>query len=508
VLEVLRRGRRWGTAAIILLIGGVFVAYIGLGGPMRCGQSASIIEVDGQPFFRDDFQRALSEQEEYIRNMAGDAYDPRAAADFVKRTTADALVSRAILVAEAERIGLGVSREELRAFVTSDPSFRDEAGRLDPEAYKRFVTWEYGSEARFQDHLRRRLLVQKMARLLATGAEVSEAEARIAARYQTEEISLAYVVLDPGDTLSVAQPSDEDVETFAEANGDRIEARYEEDLAKGEYRQDEAARVRHILVKVARDAQEAEVDAARAKAEATLARVREGADFAEVAAEVSQDEASREAGGELGFVPRGQLAPELDQAAFSLPSGSLADVLRSDQGFHVLRVDERREAGARPLADVRDEIARSLLTTRRAEERARDAAEQLRAAIAGGASLELAAREQALSLERTDFLPRHPEGYIAGLGASLPLQDAAFSLPAGASAPRVFEVGSRLALIQVLERREADPERLAAATAALRERLLQERRENRINAWIAARRSELEAEGRLLVNLDALDDRS
>jgi peptidyl-prolyl cis-trans isomerase D len=508
VLEVLRRGRRWGTAAIILLVGGVFIAYIGLGGPMQCGQTASVIEVDGRAFYRDDFQRALAEQEEYIRNLAGDSYDPRAAADFVKQTTADAIVSRAILVAEAERIGLGVSREELRGFVKNDPSFRDADGHIDPEAYKRFISYEFGSESRFQEHLRQRLLVQKMARLLGTGADVSEAEARAAARYQTEEISLAYVVLDPADSLSVAAPTDEELQAFATSNADRIEARYEADQAKGDHRQDEAARVRHILVKVARDAPEAAVETARAKADAARARVQDGADFAEVAKEASEDEASAPAGGELGFVPRGQLAPELDQAAFSLAPGSLSEPLRSDQGFHVLRVDERRETGVRPLAEVRDEIARSLFGTQRAEERARDAAEQLRAKIAGGQSLEDAVRDEALTLERTDFMPRHPEGYIAGLGPSLPLQDTAFSLPAGASAPRVFDVGGKLALIQVLDRREADDARLAAATSALRERLLQERRENRINAWIEARRRALEAEGRLAVNLAALDERS
>lgn len=505
MLDALRRGRRWGTAAIILLVGGVFVAYIGLGGPLQCGQSAAVIEVDGEPFFQEDYQRTLAEQEEYVRNLAGDAYDPRAAADFLERTTVDAIVSRAILVAEAERIGLRVSRDELRQLVKNDPGFRDESGNLDPDVYKRYVQHEFGSEARFQEHLRRRLLVQKMLRLLSSGTGVSDAEARDAARYHTEEVALAFVALDPRDPLGVPTPSDEEVEAFAAANADRVKALYEQKAQRGELRQDEMARVRHILVKVAKDAAEPEHEAARARAEELRARIVGGADFAAVAAEASDDDVSKASGGDLGFVPRGQLAPELDRAAFALAAGEVGELVRSDQGYHILRVEERKEAGARELEDVRLELARELLVAQRAEERARDTAEQLRAAIAGGETLEQAARDRALTLERTDFLPRQQEGHVPGLGASLELQDAAFSLPAGASAPRVFEVAGRLALIQVRERREPDAERLATAIAAERERLRQERRQARIGEWIDARRRELESAGGVHVNLAALD---
>jgi peptidyl-prolyl cis-trans isomerase D len=504
VLEALRRGRRWGTAAIILLVGGVFVAYIGLGGPLQCGQSAAVIEVDGQPFFQEDFQRTLAEQEEYVRSLAGDAYDPRAAADFLERTTVDAIVSRAILVAEAERIGLGVSRDELRELVRSDPGFRDESGKVDPELYKRYVQYEFGSEARFQEHLRRRLLVQKMLRLLASGTQVSDAEARDAARYHTEEVALAYVVLDPRDTLGVPGPTDEEVEAFATANAERVRALYEQKTQQGEFRRDEAAHVRHILVQVAKDAAEPEQEQARKRAEDLLARIRGGASFEELAAEASDDDVSKGSGGDLGFVPRGQLAPELDQAAFALEVGEVGEPVRSDRGYHVIRVDERQEAGAQELDAVRLDLARELLVSQRAEERARDTAEQLRAAIAGGQTLEQAARDHALTLERTDFLPRQREGHVPGLGASLALQDAAFSLPAGGSAPRVFEVGGRLALIQVRERREADAEQLAAAVAAERERLRQERRQARIGEWVDARRRALESAGDVQVNLAAL----
>ena len=120
-------------------------------------------------------------------------------------------------------------------------------------------------------------------------------------------------------------------------------------------------------------------------------------------------------------------------------------------------------------------------------------------------SLEEAARARGLTIERSDWLRRRPDGFVPGLGGSLAVQDAAFALPAGASAPRVFEVEGKLVLVQSLERREPAAPALAEAARQDRERLLEEERGRVLEDWLDRERQRLEREGRIAVNLALLD---
>lgn len=504
MLEVLRRGRRWGTAVIVILVGGVFVIYFGLGGPVQCAPTGAVLEVAGQSFQRDDFLRMQEQREAQIREMAGGAFDPDSARDFLRANTASTLITQAVLAAEARRLGLGVTKEEIRERVRADPGFRDETGAFRVDAYESWVQHEYGTEGHFVEMQSMELLAVKLARMLGEAAHVSEAEAREAARHRTQEARVGFVAFDTGDTGAVEEIPAEEVEAFAADHAEAIQRRYDArperwDLPAG-------VRVRHILIRGPEEGgDEAEAAEARARAEAALERVRAGADFADVALEVSEDEASREQGGDLGFVPLDELSATLREAAAPLEPGQLSGVVRDAAGFHLVRLEERRPAGRRSLDEVRGELARELLSERRAADVARERAGELRDAVEEGAPLEAAARELGLTVERSGWLRRRPDGFVPGLGASLEVQDTIFALEPGQSSPRIFEVDGKLALVQVLERRGPDAERLETLAAEERERLLEAERQRLITDWVERRRTELEAEGRLVVNLDLLD---
>ncbi len=506
MLETLRRGRRWGTAAVVVLVGGVFVVFIGLSGPLQCTSTGAnvVVQVGDRPFYRDDFQRTLYEQEQYLRDQLGAGFDARQAEEWLQNTAASVIVSQAILAAEAEQMGLGVGRDELKRRVLADPGFRDAAGEFDRELYKRYVSYEYGNEAGFLEATRTRFLAQKMARLLSGSAYVSEAEARDAVLYGSQEIKLAWIAFDEKEVADRMEVSEDEIASFAGAHPDRIQARYDERLE--DFEQDEAVHARHILIELARDADEATVEKAQGDAVAALTRVREGEDFAAVAAEVSGDSGSKDRGGDLGFFTRGQMTPPFEEAAFAGQPGELIGPVRSDFGFHVIRIEARREAGVRTLDDVRLELARELLAEEKSRSRAHEVTEDLAQAIEAGLTLEEAVRQAGLTVERTGWIARRPDGFIPGLGASLPIQDAAFSLSLerpGTS--QVFEVQGKQALIQLLERREPGADELATRVAQEQERLLEQRRAQAVNEWIDSRRRQLAAEGRLFINLDALN---
>lgn len=122
-----------------------------------------------------------------------------------------------------------------------------------------------------------------------------------------------------------------------------------------EFKHPEQVKVRMILVQVPEGADAATVAAAKAKADAALARVQKGEDFARVASQLSDDR-SKANGGDVGWVHRGMLLPDLDAPVFALKVGGITPVIKTKYGFQILRVDDRRDAGVFTADEVRDRV--------------------------------------------------------------------------------------------------------------------------------------------------------
>jgi peptidyl-prolyl cis-trans isomerase D len=502
VLRFLRRGQRWLTAVIVAGVGVVFAMFLGLGGPLQGPSAGAVIQVGPHRFGLGEFERVRSQREEQLREAVGDAFDEKAFRGPLDDFAASVLVERAILAMEAERLGLAVSNQEVERLVRSSGSFRDADGRFDPEQFRGFVEYEFGTERSFLASQRLVLLANKMLQVLHDLPRVSDAEVRQALRMRLEEIRLAFVAFDPDEEAAEAEVADERIAAFLAERDAEARALYES--RADVYDVPEQVRARHILLRVPAQAGPEAVSEVEARARAILERVRGGEDFAAVASEASEDPGSAKAGGDLGFFARGRMVKAFEDAAFALEPGATSDLVRSDFGFHVIRVEERRAAENRPYEAVREELAREILAAEVAREGAMARAEGLAAAIRDGASLEAAARDAELTLERTGSLRRRPDGFVPGLGAAQELMAAAFTMQPGQSSPQIFEVDGKLALVQVLERQapsELDVERQLAAE---REALLQAKREAQVAAWVNARRAELREAGELHVDLAAL----
>ena len=127
--------------------------------------------------------------------------------------------------------------------------------------------------------------------------------------------------------------------------------------AEGE---DYEVHVRHILIAVPRNASQAQVEQARRKAAAVAVEAREPeVNFAELAKKRSEGSSSSD-GGDLGFFKRGTMVPEFERVAFNLKTGEVSDPVRTQFGWHVLKLEEIRKLGMKPLAEVRPEIEERL----------------------------------------------------------------------------------------------------------------------------------------------------
>lgn len=128
-----------------------------------------------------------------------------------------------------------------------------------------------------------------------------------------------------------------------------------------DFKTPEMVRARHILIKVDKSASEENKKKAREKAESVLKRIESGEDFAKLASELSDDPGSKKNGGDLGFFPRGKMAPDFEKAAFSLKPGAVSGIVESPYGFHIIKDEEKKDAVMEPYDKVKDKVRGKVL---------------------------------------------------------------------------------------------------------------------------------------------------
>jgi peptidyl-prolyl cis-trans isomerase D len=250
------------------------------------------------------------------------------------------IVNQILIQMELQRRGIRVTDEEIRQAARfapppefrSDPAFQTD-GQFDMQKYQDFLgqaaadpTFVQQLEEYYRDVIPR----EKLIRQLTSGVFVSDRQLWEAWRDRNERVEASFVVLDPSALISDAE---------AEVTGREIEAYYREN--RDEFRVPARARVLYAYLDVRPTA--ADSAAARERARELRQEIVEGADFADVAAMESDDFATAPEGGNLGTVRRGELAPPLDGAIFSLPVGEVSQPIETRNGLHLVEVLSRDE---------------------------------------------------------------------------------------------------------------------------------------------------------------------
>ena len=364
----------------------------------------------------------------------------------------DELIDDALIRHEAASLGFEVSDGELVAAITTMPDFQ-ENGRFNREIVERVLRAQR-DRGEFEEQIRRGLLSERVQSLVTDGVQVSDAEVEEKYKLDREQVDLWFVRIAAADAAKNVTVGEEELETQLEKSADRyrvptkIRARYVvyrpgefasqvtvseadvtrfyEDRKEERFAELEQVRARHVLVKLAPGADDAAKAAARKKAEDVLAKAKAGEDFAELAKKSSDDPGSASKGGDLGLFPRGRMVPTFDQAAFALQAGELSDVVESPFGFHVIKVEEHRQAGVKPLDEVRAEIT-EVLKKERGLDMARLQAETDRRAVVKGKTLVEAVGGRPVS-ETEPFGEGDP---VSGVGLVKGFTEAAFALDDG-----------------------------------------------------------------------------
>jgi len=496
-----RRGVGWLLGSFLLML--VIIAFVALYVPdfmaPDTGLSATgnVAWVNGAPISMREFNIGYQQMSNQYRQQLGDQYSPDLLQQFgLDRMVVQQLVQDKVLEIEAQRLGLAVTDDEVSRDILNNPSLQRDGQFIGKDAYLALLQSNGISPATFEEELRLGLLRRKLQELVTDGVVVTDDELKEQFRNRNESAHLEYTIVPKAEFEGDFAPSPEDVEAYYEANKssferpvqrkasfitltpttfsstvtvtDReIQRYYDENIVS--FSTEEQVSARHILFKTGPDA---DVEAVRAQAEAVLAEIQTGGDFGELAQQHSED-TSAERGGDLGTFGRGQMVPEFEQSAFSLPIGGTSDLVRTTYGFHIINVTNKQQGLTQPLESVQEQI-RGTLTQEKASTRMEaaisSASEKLRAA---GAIDALTAEYPLLVAQETDFFGQNDP--VPQLSNSTEASRLVFEASLHGITPAIpLGFGGGYAFLQVIAEREAGPAPLEEVRAQAEARMRDE----------------------------------
>ncbi len=409
---------------------------------------------------------------------------PEMVLPYLMPQAAQALIQREVLLQEANRLGLQVGDGDLRRALQTGPFAQmlfPNGQFIGEDGYANFVQNYFRTSIQdFESQIKKELEINRLEAMVTGGVTVSDQDVRDAYRQQATKIKFDYAVINSEDLRKQINPTDAELQAFFKQSAARYKdaipetrkltyiALNQTDVPGGapavsdqqiqqyyqghqkDYQVPEEVKVRHILIKVDKGADPKVDAAAKQKAEDLLKQIKGGADFAALAKANSDDPGSKEQGGELGMIQRGVTVPEFEKAAFGLQPGQISDVIKTQFGYHIIKVEEKQTAHLKSLDEVKAQIVATL--TRQAEgEQQANFAQQL-ATEAAKSGLAKTAEAHHLQVVTTDFVPQN--AVLPGLPDGAKLLTMAFSAKPGA-APQVSSTGEGFAVFQVADLKAA-----------------------------------------------------
>ncbi len=371
----------WLIIGLIILTFALWGIQDYLGG----GGAGSVASVNGEEIELNDFQRAYQRERERLRQALGDEFDTLFQDETqFKQQLLERVIRERLAQQAARDMGLRVSDDELARTIQSFPEFQDN-GRFSRARYEQILRGAGLTKQNFEALQRDDLVFVQLYAGLRGTEFVSPHQFDAAVRLLHQQREVSYLIIPADRFKDVAEPDDKAVGDYYTKQRERyttpeqvsieyvelsaadsaagikpdeqtLRRQYEERKAQGAYDSPEQRRARHILIGVESGADEAARAKARAEAEAVLQRLKRGADFAKLAAEVSQDPVSAPKGGDLGWFGRGVLDKALEEAVFALAPGGLSEPVQSALGWHILKLEESRPARAKSFEEARAEL--------------------------------------------------------------------------------------------------------------------------------------------------------
>lgn len=474
MLDLMRKhAQSWFIKVALGGIALVFVFFFGWGGGLNRGRDNYVAKVNDTVITYDEYRDAYDTQIEQIKMRFGGSIPP----DFLdkmnlKKEVVQGLVTRILLLQEAQRLGLFVTDEDLVRDIKANPAFQRN-GVFEEGIYRDVLSRFKLSVGAYEDARKKELLAQQVLRLLVDGVKTDPEEIKRFWHFENDKLALSMLAIPPEEkteapdakaleayfrknqskyeipptvNLEYVTFSWRDVRNSVSAPEDEVLAYYQ--THPKEFLIPEQIKARHILVRVPEGADKDKIEEIRKTAEAIRDRISGGENFETVAQKESQDEATSQKGGDLGLISRGTLNPALEKAAFKLEGGKLSEPVLTPQGYHIIRVDEKK-----PETQMDFESARSKIEEKLIEEKARK-----KVAADAEKFYEKVYRSEDLNGPAAEFgfQAHKADGVSKAVGipelADLPkIMDEAFQLRTG-EVSRFLRSGDRYAVLKLVEK--------------------------------------------------------
>lgn len=425
MMDRLREGVN--SIAVKIILGLIILSFVfaGVGSYIVGGSNNSAAKVGNVEIGRGEFEQAYQNERNRMQAQLGDYFsnllaDPSYVESF-RKSVLDRMVNDLLLEQHAESLGLRVSDTQVRTLILEMPQFQVD-GKFDQEIYQAALRRAGFSADSFAEYLRRDLVRNQLMTAIQ-GSDFSlpgEVEAQSKLLTQTRDIKK--VTLSLADFAAKAELSEEEINEYYQLNPERYtrpeqvkvayvelsaqklkenieisdeqaEKYYQEHIDK--YSSEEQRRVSHILIEGDDEA----------KAQAILDELNAGADFAALAEEKSDDFGSASEGGSLGWIERDVMDPSFEEAAFALKNvGDMTGLVKSDFGYHIIKLDELKDSVAKSYQEVAEEVKQELRDQQAVDQYYALQSELEKVAFEYPDSLDEAAKAISAKIETTDFI--------------------------------------------------------------------------------------------------------
>ncbi|MEZ9686828.1 peptidylprolyl isomerase [Vibrio atlanticus] len=382
MMDRLREGVN--SIAVKIILGLIILSFVfaGVGSYITGGGNNAAAKVGNTEIARGEFEQAYQNERNRMQSQLGDYFaqmlaDPAYVESF-RKSVLDRMINDVLLEQQAESLGLRISDSQIRTMILEMPQFQT-AGQFDQEVYQSALRRAGFSAESFAEYIRRDLMRNQFVTALQGSEFVLQGEIDIQSKLIAQTRDIRTVTLSVADLAKNIELTDEQIEQYyqenpaaytrpeqakvsyielsAEALKSQLEVSdeeaqkyYQEHLDK--YSTEEQRKVSHILVQGDDEA----------KAQSILDELNAGADFATLAEEKSDDFGSADVGGELGWIERDVMDPAFEDAAFALVNiGDTTGLVKSDFGYHIIKLDEVKASQAQPYTEVAAEIKTELL---------------------------------------------------------------------------------------------------------------------------------------------------
>jgi peptidyl-prolyl cis-trans isomerase D len=462
MLDRMRRHKnilKWTLALVVLTFVLLYVPDFLQNNPLGAGAAPRevVAQVGGHPLTAGEYQQRYSAQIQAYRQQFGGAMTPdmmRRLGINIEQQVLRQMIEEQIALMEADRNNISVDDEEIRKGIcVQAPGLCENGQFIGSPRYEQLLQSLTPplTPRQFEESLRRSMVLDKLRGTLTDWMAISDADLEKEYRQRNEKVKMQVVALTADAFRDKVAVTDADVATYFNAHTaeyrvgdqrkikyvllDREQARqkvvvppadvqrfYNENISR--FQTQEQVRASHILFET-KGKNDEDV---KKHAEEILKQVKAGGDFAKLATKESSDTGSKTNGGDLGFFERGRMVPEFEKVAFEMAPGQISDLVKSQFGYHIIKVVEKRPAVTRTIDEARPEIQQQL-QLEIADQRITDQARALEKRIKDPNELAAAAKESGLAVQESGFFQRNDP--VPGLGAAPEIAAEAFKLDVG-----------------------------------------------------------------------------